>query len=109
MDGYDEEMVLVCHDEKMRALMGPGVVGREAVGEWFGDWFRTFGSGLSLRDRGNARLGDTVLLIATHHARGRTSGVPIEQQAGWIYTLQSERSSAATSIRAELLDAAGLT
>jgi ketosteroid isomerase-like protein len=28
-----------------------------------------------------------VLLLATHHAHGRSSGTPVAHQSGWIYEI----------------------
>jgi ketosteroid isomerase-like protein len=43
MDAYADDVVLDIHGEA-RGVGGEGAVGKNAVGEWFGDWFRTFDS-----------------------------------------------------------------
>jgi ketosteroid isomerase-like protein len=62
--------------------------GRERVGEWFGNWFRTFDRDYRF-DIDEARdLGDAVLLVATHHGRGRTSGAEVRGQTGYLYRVR---------------------
>ena len=85
--------------------------GRDAVGQWFADWFTTFQPGYHF-DIDEARdLGDVVLLVATHHGRGRTSGVEVRGQTGYLYKLRDGKI-----VRVELyrsrdgaLEAAGLS
>ena len=70
MDAYADDVILRLHDW-LRNIGGEGVVGKEAVGEWFGDWFRTFDRDYRF-DVDEARdLGDRVLIVATHHGRGK--------------------------------------
>jgi ketosteroid isomerase-like protein len=110
MDAYDDDMVLVIHGES-RAVGGPGVVGKEAVGEWFGDWFRTFERDYRFEIEEARDLGDQVLIVATHHGRGRTSGAPIHQRAGWIHTVQGGKIVRCDAYpdREAALEAAGLS
>ena len=55
--------------------------GREAVGEWFGDWFATFDRDAQFEIEEIIDLDDaSVLLVAKHHATGRASGVEVEQR-----------------------------
>jgi hypothetical protein len=73
------------------------------------------GSGRSSRattlDIHEARdLGDVVLLIATHHGRGRSSGAEVHGETGYLYTVRDGKI-----VRVELhpsgaaaLDAAGV-
>ena len=108
MTHYAEEVELVVHSD---AFLNRGTfAGREAVGEWFGDWFRTFEPGYRFHFEELRDLGDVVLLIATHHGRGRTSGVEVRGETGYLYTVRDGKI-----VRAELypdgaaaLEAAGL-
>ena len=110
MDAYADDMVLVNHGE-LRVAGGPGVVGKEAVGEWFADWFRSFERDYRLEVEGTHDLGDRVLLFATHHGRGRTSGAPIDQQGSWIYTVHDGKVVRCDiySDRSAALEAAGVS
>lgn len=63
--------------------------GREAVGEWFGDWFATFDRGARFDIEELTELPDElVLLVAKHRARGRTSGAEIEGEVIWLYRVR---------------------
>ncbi len=90
MDAYADDMVLVNHGD-LRAAGGPGVVGKDAVGAWFGDWFRSFDRDYRFEIEEVRDLDDRVLIVARHQGRGRTSGVPIDQHGAWIYTLRHGR------------------
>ena len=71
--------------------------GREAVGEWFGNWFRTFQPGYHF-DLEEARdLGDTVLVVASHHGHGRASGAAVHGKTAYLYRLRGGKI-----VRAEL-------
>ena len=60
--------------------------GKEAVGEWFGDWMATFDRDLHFEIRELTRLRDgSLLVIADHRARGKASGVEVEQPIAWRY------------------------
>jgi len=60
--------------------------GKEAVGEWFGDWMATFDRDLHFEIKEMTRLRDgSLLVIADHRARGKASGVEVEQPIAWRY------------------------
>ena len=86
---YDEEVVLVVHD-----LVAPdaGVFnGREAVGGWFGDWFRAFGKDYRFEVEEARSIGQHVLAVARHHGSGRASGVKVEQITANLYTVRGAK------------------
>ncbi len=61
------------------------------MGEWFGDWFRQFGRDYRF-DIVEARgAGDRVFILATHHGRGRESGVPVEETWAYLYGVRDGR------------------
>ena len=84
MDFYADDVVLLISE-------GWGITagrfeGKTAVGEWFGDWFRTFADDyhfeiVEARDLG----GGVVFLDAKHGGRGRASGVTIGSESGYLY------------------------
>ena len=86
MDAYADDVVLGLHGD-LWTLGGREVVGKDAVGSWFGDWFRTFDSDYRFEIEETRDWGDRVLIVARHHARGRTSGVEVNQRMAWIYTV----------------------
>jgi ketosteroid isomerase-like protein len=108
MSHYAEDVVLVVHPD---AFTHRGTFkGRDAVGGWFGDWFGTFEPGYHFDLEEMRDLGDVVFLDASHHGRGRTSGVEVHGQTGYLYTVRDGKI-----VRAELypspadaLEAAGL-
>jgi ketosteroid isomerase-like protein len=110
MDAYADDMVLVNHGE-LRAASGPGVVGKEAVGAWFGDWFRSFDRDYRFEIEETRDLGDRVLIVARHRSRGRASGAPIDQHGAWIYTVRDGRVVRCDiySERTAALEAVGLS
>ena len=108
MTFYAEDVVLVVQSH---AFLSDGTFeGREAVGEWFGDWFRAFERDYRF-DIDEARdLGEVVLLVATHRGRGRSSGVEVEGQTGYLYTVRDGKIVRAELFagREEAISAAGL-
>jgi ketosteroid isomerase-like protein len=63
--------------------------GRDAVGEWFGDWFRTFDRDAHFDIQEITEVGDDgILVTAAHRARGRGSGVAVEGIFVWLYRLR---------------------
>jgi ketosteroid isomerase-like protein len=109
MSHYAEDVELVVDPN---AFLEPGTFkGRQAVGQWFGNWFTTFEPGYHFHIEEVRDLGDVVFLMASHHGRGRTSGVEVHGQTGYLYTLREDRI-----VRLELfpsrektLEAAGLS
>jgi ketosteroid isomerase-like protein len=85
MDAYAEDVVLVVH----WGLAAGTYSGREAVGNWFGDWFRAFGGDYHF-DIDEARVVDErVLLFARHRGSGRSSGVAVEASGAYLYTVEA--------------------
>jgi ketosteroid isomerase-like protein len=86
--------------------------GREAVGEWFGDWFRTFDWNVHIDIREIAEIGDDcVLLVHDLRGRGRGSGVDVEQTFAYLYRLREGKIARMDGYlsREEALEAAGLS
>jgi ketosteroid isomerase-like protein len=108
MSHYAEDVELVVDPD---AFLERGTFkGRDAVGQWFANWFRTFEPGYHFDIEEARDLGDAVLLVACHHGRGRTSGVDVHGQTGNLYGFRAGKI-----VRVELypsrtaaLEAAGL-
>jgi len=84
--------------------------GRQAVGDWFGDWFATFDRDARFDIEEIIDLDDTsVLLVAKHHASGRASGVEVEEEVVWPYRLSAGKITHLRTYesRAEALKAVG--
>ena len=109
MGHYAEDVELV--SEQAEFLNGGTVTGRDAVGEWFGDWFRMFEPGYRFEIEEARDLGAVVFLSATHRGRGRTSGVEVHDQMGYLYTLRDAKIVRVQVYRSTVaaLEAAGLS
>jgi ketosteroid isomerase-like protein len=85
--------------------------GRQAVGDWFGDWLSTFerDARFDIEEITEADDG-SVLLVAKHHAIGRASGAKIEGEVVWHYRLRDRKIVRLTAYddRAAALKAVGL-
>jgi len=84
--------------------------GREAVGEYFGNWFRTFEPGYRFDITEARDLGGVVLLVASHGGRGRSSGAEARKETAYLYKLRDGKIVRAELYRnrAAALKAAGL-
>ena len=70
MDYYARDVVLVVEE----GFLNTGTFeGREAVGEWFGDWFRAFGSDYRFEILESRDLGGGVVFLS-HHLRRQRAG-----------------------------------
>jgi ketosteroid isomerase-like protein len=107
MAAYDEDVVLV-----VNGSAGPDAgiwSGRDAVGEWFGDWFRSFGRDYRFEIEDAHSVGDRVLVVARHHGHGGTSGVEVERTTANVYSLRGAKIARVElyGSRAEALEAIG--
>jgi ketosteroid isomerase-like protein len=85
--------------------------GKEAVGEWFGDWFRTFAPGYRFEVEEARELDSGVIFIlATHGGRGRMSGAEVRGETGYLYRVRGGKVSQVGfyADREEAVEAAGL-
>ncbi len=86
MSHYADEVVLYVSPG---AFLESGTFeGRDAVGEWFANWFATFEPGYRFEIEEARDLGDRVFLGATHRGRGRTSGAEVSGRTGYLYTFR---------------------
>ena len=88
MSHYAEDVVLVIPG----GLRSGTFSGRDAVGRWFGDWFSSFGRDLHFEIIGIEELPDgSNEVTAEQVARGRASGVELEQTVKWRYRFRAGR------------------
>jgi ketosteroid isomerase-like protein len=108
MSYYAEDVELVVEPDAF--LQGGTFKGRDAVGEWFGDWFRTFEPGYRFEIDEARDLGEVVYLSARHRGRGRASGAEVQGRMGYLYTVRGGKIVRAELYRspAAALEAAGL-
>jgi ketosteroid isomerase-like protein len=107
MSHYAEDVVLVADAFLERRT----VKGSHAVGEWFANWFRAFEPGYHFDIEEARDLGDVVFLFATCYGRGRSSGVEVQGQTGFLYRLRGGKIVRVELYpsRADALEAAGLS
>jgi ketosteroid isomerase-like protein len=109
MSYYADDVVLVVTPGW--GIMSGTYVGKAAVGEWFGDWFRQFSDDYRFeiaeaRDLG----GGVVFLDAKHGGSGRASGVAIGGESGYLYRVVEGKITRVElfTTPAEALEAASL-
>jgi ketosteroid isomerase-like protein len=108
MSDYAEDVELVVDPQ---AFLDAGTFkGRHAVGQWFADWLTTFEPGYHFDIEEARDLGDVVFLNATHRGRGRSSGVEVQGQTGYLYKVRDGKIVRVELYRspAEALEAAGV-
>jgi ketosteroid isomerase-like protein len=76
----------------------------------FADWFRAFEPDYHFDIEEAQDLGDAVFLFATCYGHGRTSGVEVQGQTGFLYRLRGGKIVRVELYpsRADALEAAGL-
>jgi ketosteroid isomerase-like protein len=85
--------------------------GKQAVGEWFGDWFRTFAPGYRFEIQEARELDNgAIFIFATHGGYGRLSGVEVHGETGYLYCVRDGKVSQVGffSGREEALESAAL-
>ena len=109
MGHYAENVQLVV--DPAAFLEGGTFTGRDAVGEWFGNWFATFEPGYHFDVEEARDLGGAILLVASHRGRGRSSGAEVRAQTGYLYTVRGGKIARVELFadRATALEAAGLS
>ena len=108
MSHYAEDVVLVVPGE---GLQSGTYEGKEAVGEWFGDWFRTFAADYRFEiDEARLLEGGVVFLHAHHGGSGRLSGVEVHGENSYLYRVKAGKIIRVGffSTREEALEAASL-
>ena len=85
MDIYAEDVVMIVPDAW---LIGGTFEGKDAVGRWFGDWYRTFGGGPQFEVVDTVEHGERVALAAQAHSRGRRSGVELDADYFYVFRIE---------------------
>ena len=84
MSFYSDDVVLVVSEEW--GITAGTFMGKAAVGEWFGDWFREFAPGYHFEITEARELGGGVVFqVATHGGSGRASGIEVGSESGYLY------------------------
>jgi ketosteroid isomerase-like protein len=116
MNEGDFERALAHHTDHVvfeapAGIRGGTFRGREAVAEWFADWFCTFDWNVHFDIREIAEVGDDgVLMVFVHRGRGRGSGVDVEETFAYLYRLREGKVTRMDGYlsREQALEAAGL-
>src|SRR5262249_27783592 len=89
MSFYDDDVVLVIEE----GFLSTGTFeGREAVGEWYGDWFRAFGTDYRFEIEEIRHLGGgLVFMTATYGGSGRASGARVRDERSYLYLVRDGR------------------
>ena len=91
MTFYADDVVLIVEEGFLSTGTFEGI---EAVGEWFGDWFRAFGSDYRFTIDEIRELGPgLVFLTATYGGTGRTSGAEVHDSRSYLYRVEDGRIS----------------
>jgi ketosteroid isomerase-like protein len=108
MSYYAEDVELFA--DPAAFLSGGRFQGRKAVGQWFADWLMTFEPGYRFDIEEAREVGDVILLVASHHGRGRSSGVEVESRTAYIYEVRDGKvtSAALYGSREDALQSVGL-
>jgi ketosteroid isomerase-like protein len=85
-----DDVVLVV-DERVVPHSAGVFTGRDAVGDWFADWFRSFARGYQFHIQEMRPIGKRVFLVLRHRGRGRSSGVVLEWSVAYVYTIKAGR------------------
>src|SRR3954470_3259867 len=87
---YAEDVELIVPDAWIN---GGTYVGKDAVGRFFGDWYRTFDGGPQFELRELHEVGDAVAVSAHAVARGGASGVELTLDYFYVYKLRGGQIS----------------
>jgi ketosteroid isomerase-like protein len=107
MNDYDPNVELVVTED---VAVDPGVYrGTDAVGEWFGSWFRTFARNYRLEVVELIPVNDAVVAAVEHRAVGRLSGVQVTTRYYNVYWVRDDKIVRLELFRerAQALEAAG--
>jgi ketosteroid isomerase-like protein len=103
----DVELIIPAH-----AFLEPGTFsGREAVGRWFGDWFRTFRRGYHFDLEEVRDLGELVFAAVRHGGLGKASGAEVHATMNYLFGIRDGKIARLELFpdRSQALDAAGAT
>ena len=108
MGHYAEDVEL--YVDPSAFLSGGEFKGRDAVGQWFADWLTTFEPGYRFDIEEAQEVGESILLVASHGGRGKSSGVEVEGHTAYIYVVCDGKivSTALYGSREEALRSVGV-
>jgi ketosteroid isomerase-like protein len=87
LDAFDQNVVLVVVPDAFPTAAGT-YLGREEVGKWFAEWFRSFADDYRFEIEELRSVAEQVFVVARHHGRGRASGVEVGGLFAYVYTVR---------------------
>jgi len=86
MTYYADDVVLVVEE----GFLSTGTFeGREAVGEWYGDWFRAFSSDYRFEIEELREIAPgLVFMTASYGGSGRASGAEVRDRRSYLYRVE---------------------
>ena len=110
MELFAENVVMVV--PRVEGVQNPGTYkGKGEVGEWFGDWFRTFAPDYRFEIQEFRRFeGGLIFMWAKHGGTGRLSGVEVHSENAYLYRVRDGKIARVGffASREEALEAASL-
>jgi ketosteroid isomerase-like protein len=108
MTYYADDVILVVED----GFLNTGTFeGKEAVGEWYGDWFRAFGTDYRFEIEEIRELqAGLVFMTAKYGGSGRASGVVVSDRRAYLYRVDEGKITRVQLFptREEAMEAASL-
>ena len=91
MSYYADDVVLVVEE----GFLNTGTFeGKEAVGEWYGDWFRAFGADYRFEiDEIRELRPGLVFMTANYGGSGRASGAQVTDRRSYLYRVADGKIS----------------
>ena len=88
VDALADDVTLAFHGEARRLAGAETVSGKMDAVRWLRDWFSLFESDYQMKVEESRDWGDRVLVVTHHQAKGRASGVPIDERTTQVVTLR---------------------
>lgn len=86
---YSDDVELVATDEVF--LEAGTFTGKDAVGLWFGNWFRAFQRGYRFDLEEIRQVGEAVFVLARHQGRGKASGAEVRMTTGYLIRVAGDQ------------------
>ena len=89
MSYYADDVVLVVEE----GFLNTGTFeGKEAVGQWYGDWFQAFGADYHFEiDEIRELEPGVVFMTASYGGSGRASGAEVSDRRAYLYRVEDGR------------------
>jgi ketosteroid isomerase-like protein len=106
---YADDVELVAPDEVF--LEAGTFTGKDAVGLWFGNWFRAFQRGYRFDLDEIREVGEAVFVLAHHQGRGKSSGAEVRMSTAYLFRVAGGQIGKIELFpdRRSALEAAGLS